>query len=304
MSEGWLQLSAGVLLIAWCFVMARAISHKKKADTQPSINRNNEAAPEAATEQAPLFSRWKEIITEGREKCEIILESRKWSQDISAYHNFKSFCSDYQVTIVNEEKLDWLVSKPRVYFDDPALIPFLWENGYYLQVVKGRTLKDLLEQASPFSLIIISVKDDGSQSLNHKWQEELTPYGIRCLTREHLRNSYLCLIWKRNDREYQNLYEGISSDQLMLTLKSGDRIKGFNIPFNLDAISAGLQSGNQSSIRINDREYSLNMRGMNIVEYDLVGEIVKTVHRVDTFVTIYEDTTLYRASPEAETNAS
>jgi len=303
----WLQIAAVVLFVSWCIALLSAASVKNQhADIRqsPTVMGEKPHVGEEAFVPSHPFSRWEELFSDDTEKCSVILENRKWRQLQSEYTKFKILCSKHKVAMVDLHNVSWVAHRPKVYFDDPSLMPFLWEHGYYIQVVRGNTLSRLLKNVDPFSVIVISVKDDGSQSLNHKWQEELIHYGIRSLTREHLRNSYLSLIWKKNDHQYVNLYEEHANEKLSIRIKPGDRMQAFSFPFELEAVSAGMNSGNFSSIRINGQEYSTDMRGMNIVIYDLMNEKVSAVHRVDTFVTIYEDTALYRALPEAEPNAS
>lgn len=246
------------------------------------------------------FEKWTELMYNELANIRAILKSERW--DRHSLNAFKTLCSDNSIKIVHADDPDWLEQRQPVHFDDPAFLPLLWENGYNVLRVQGRSLSDILKEVPPFSLILISVKDDGSQALNHKWQEQLWEFGIRSLTRDHLRHSYINLIRKTNEGVYVSLSEELSADALSKHYRPGDTINDYKMPIDLKIFSAGSSCGNLSSIIINGQEYSMNLRGFNIVIYDLIDYKVRSVHRVDSFVTVYEDSAIYHALPEVETN--
>ncbi|CAH1223719.1 hypothetical protein PAECIP111893_05033 [Paenibacillus plantiphilus] len=309
MSVVWLQVSAVALLAGWIAIL---VGVGRAESRLPLLSMpSDEAVEEVELEKGGnvpattyTFARWEEMLAGGREACAVIVENGRWSSEPAAYNEFKTLCGDRNLSIVNTEETDWIAGRPIVHFDDPAAMPLLWGEGYYIQLVHGKSLIDLLREAPPFSIIILSVKDDGTQAFNHKWQEQLWECGIRAVTREYLRQSYLNIIWKKDEHSYTSLYEEIAGVALCAQYRVGDRVNDFKIPVHLEISSAGLNCGNNSSIRINGQEYSPNLRGMNIVIYDLIHSEVAAVHRVDTFVCIYEDTAIYRALPEEENHAS
>ncbi len=296
-----LQLLAALLLIFWVSIFYRTLKSQKSSNTVISIH---SAKPTQSNKEkintSYSFNYWEEVITQESVKGTAILENMKWKSDKKAYHFFLESCKNFMFAIVSTGELNWLSKKQELLFDDPAHMPLLWENGYSIKVVKGRTLIQLLEDVDPFSLIVISIKDDGTQSLNHKWQEKLAAYGMHSLTREYLRNSYINLIWKKSDALYISLHEEVSEEAISLHLKQGDKIKNYTMPFDLNVTSKGLMVGNFSSIIIDGTETSPNLRGLNIVIYNLLDKRIEKVHRVDTFVSIYEDTTIYHAISEVE----
>lgn len=309
MSAVWLQASAVALIVGWIAILI-GIGRPERRPPLHSLYPDR-AEGEALLEngdhvsaRSDTFLRWEEMLAEGKETYGVVVENGRWSSEPSAYNEFKALCDDHNLSIVNTEERGWIAGLPVVHFDDPAAMPLLWENGYYIQLVRGKSLIDLLREAPPFSLIILSVKDDGTQAFNHKWQEQLWECGIRAVTREYLRQSYLNIIWKKDEHSYTSLYEEIAGVALSARYREGDRVNDFKVPVHLEIASAGLNCGNNSSIRINGQEYSPNRRGMNIVIFDLVHSAVAAVHRVDTFVCIYEDTAIYRALPEEETHAT
>lgn len=308
-----LKGSAVFLALLWviCLMIIKRMASQKRSRYNPE--RNDDVEDEIKLNLKPdpkqenvtitsLFTEWREQMT-GEEQPQIIVESSRWKQDNPEYVAFMQFCKEQNIKIIKEENLN-PQEYPVVYFDDPMLMSLLWKKGYCVKVVKGRSLTELLESVDLFTLILISVKDDGSQALNHKWQEKLMNYGIHQLTREYLRSSYLNIIWKKGEREYRSLYEEISAEPISIKYKPGDKIKEFNVPVELEVRSAGLNGGNYASIRIDGQEFSPDLRGMNIVFYDLIESKVREIHRVDTFVSIFEDKTIYQAYLEEEHHAS
>lgn len=304
MSAIGLQASAAVLFGCWIMIL---LAMKKMKPGQPTTNQLREVeAPNdeplesseqiAAVPERP-FARWERLWAKGEEQVNAVIENPLWNGFPEAYSQFKASCAQRDISIVDGNLSNRLGEHPVVHFDDCNLMSFLWEQSYSIHLVEGKSLLNLLEEASPFSLIIISVKDDGSQTLSHDWQEKLSDCGIRSLTREHLRYSYINIIWKKYEKLYVNLYEECSTDSLSKTYSQGDFVNDFRFPASVEVSSGGLHSGNCSSIKINGREYSRNLRGMNIAVYDVIDSKVEGVHRVDTFITMFEDTTVYRALP-------
>ncbi len=57
--------------------------------------------------------------------------------------------------------------------------------------------------------------------------------------------------------------------------------------FEFKALSAPLNKGNLSSIKINNVEYSLNLRGLNFVVYDIIKQCVTDQVTFDTHLSNY-----------------
>lgn len=300
-----LQLSAGFLFafwmaVSWALLRGTTVSELFENDT-PLIIPEHVQIYESKNHLIidPLI-KWKAMLLspDGLIPCREIIINSSWNKASDSYQEFQRLCDTTGIEFIQLEQIMFPKDHPVVYFDDTRHLPYLWEQYYVIHAVNGKTLKDLLDQTNPFSIILISVKDDGSQALNHKWQESLFGYGIRALTREHLRHSYVNIIWKKTEFTMVNLFEEVSSEELSICFHEGDKLNNFVLPFDLTLISAGMDSGNRSSIRINGNEYSKNARGMNIVVYDLVEQQVKDVTVVDSFVTIYLEDTIYKATSE------
>ncbi|QMV41942.1 interleukin-like EMT inducer domain-containing protein [Cohnella cholangitidis] len=313
MSVIWLQVSAVSLLVCWVMILlamgklkpVRSNSPLAEAKTDTVIHDQPEQTVQLTGVPEYTFAGWEGLWAKEEESCRVVIENPLWDQASEAYGNFKEQCAQKNISIVNRNDSSWLDGQSVVHFDDCTLMPYLWEQNYSIHLVEGKSLLNLLKEASPFSMIIISVKDDGSQALSHDWQEKLADCGIRSLTREYLRYSYINIIWKKYESLYVSLYEECSEGPLSKQYSEGDFVNEFKFPVHLEVASGGLNSGNRSSIKINGREYSPNLRGMNIAVYDVIDSKVEGVHRVDTFMTMYEDTTIYRARPiEGENYAS
>ncbi|WP_138754952.1 interleukin-like EMT inducer domain-containing protein [Paenibacillus sinopodophylli] len=305
MSVLWLQAGAAILLSCWFFLM---ISMKNILPVLKAVEKMDEwvGISEDAleeTENDPVevnysFSRWEEVIASDEENMQRILSNPLWSGQGGGASIIEELCKQNNISIIDIKDIEAQTNQPMtLYFDDPSMMPVLWDRNYNIQLVNSKSFIDLFNEASPFSIIILSVKDDGSQALNHKWQERLSDFGIRELTREHLRNSYINVIWKKYDNVYVSLFEEWSDEPLLKNYKKDDTINGFKFPMDIQIISKGYDSGNYSSIVIEGKEYSSNLRGMNMVVYDVVDSRVEAANRVDTFVTMYDDRTVYRAVP-------
>ncbi|QJD85495.1 hypothetical protein [Cohnella herbarum] len=303
MSTIGLQASAAVLFGCWIMILLAMRKLKPEQPTNQSkeveapIDEPLESSEQIEAVFGQPFARWEHLWAKGEEQVGTIIENPLWNKVPEAYSQFRALCDQKNICIVDGNLSNVLCEHPVIHFDDCNLMSYLWEQSYSIHLVEGKSLLNLLEEASPFSLIIISVKDDGSQTLSHDWQEKLSDCGIRSLTREHLRYSYINIIWKKYEKLYVNLYEECSADSLSKMYSQGDFVNDFKFPVSVEVSSGGLYSGNCSSIKINGREYSRNLRGMNIAVYDVIDSKVEGVHRVDTFITMFEDTTVYRALP-------
>lgn len=299
-----LNISAVALAFIWISLLA-SLTVKSKKKLNPIRLDKKEEQPLVVHDNfepnnSVIFSDWQEFLEGDFKVGTKIVFNPRWYRVSEEYKKFEELCKDKGVAVVRERNLDFQIERSAIHFDDPILMPLLWNKGYNIKVVKGRSFTELLSEVTPFTLIFLSVKDDGSQALNHRWQEKLANYGVHKLTREYLRSSYINVIWKKGEREYISLYEEVSDNAIFKTFKPGHKINDFTIPLHFEIKSAGYDSGNVSSVKVEGVEYSPNLRGMNIVMYDLMDSKVKRAHRVDTFVSIYEDNTIYCAYPEEE----
>lgn len=310
MSAVWLQGTAAALALVWISLLhAMGRTEPSRSivpDPEEAADGSHSVEPKAVV-AAPTysFSGWEEVLAKEDEACRFICDNPRWNEAPEAYDDFARSCAEKRIAFVDRESSDWISERIAAYFDDCRLMPLLWEENYQVHLVQGKSLFDLLRGAPPFSIIVVSVKDDGSQALNHDWQEKLCEVGIRSLTREHLRHSYINIIWKKYHNTYINLYEECSDGPLAKRYDQGDFVNDFKFPMSLEVESAGYHAGNSSSIKIDGRQYSQNLRGMNIAVFDMIDSKVEGIHRVDAFISMYEDTAIYRAVPaEGEKDVS
>lgn len=123
-------------------------------------------------------------------------------------------------------------------------------------------------------VLIVSVRDEASNALKDEQILKMNQCGLE-KTEElnRLRSSYICII-----EGGKCLYSAASLTEILNysgILTNGKSIK---------VISGGYDAGNLSSIKINDIEYSINKRGLNIVLYDLISEEVVDSVCIDTYV--------------------
>ncbi len=104
--------------------------------------------------------------------------------------------------------------------------------------------------------VFISAKDDCTQNLKNSTLERLRALGLNAELEGKYQDSYYAVISGRTVKEGQG-------DQ---RLECGGSIRGGRTPYRI--VSAGMKSGNTSSIQIDGEEYGKNGRGLNIVVYN------------------------------------
>lgn len=122
-------------------------------------------------------------------------------------------------------------------------------------------------------IVVISAKDEASKYI---WS-----FGAR--HKLHLdidvdfRGSYVAVV----DKKRKFIYEESSKKMINCSYKVSDN-------HYIDIISAGFDAGNKSSIKANNKEYSLNKTGLNIAIFNY-----KTLKLIDSFnVNTYVGTAL------------
>lgn len=114
-------------------------------------------------------------------------------------------------------------------------------------------------------LVFISVKDEGTGALTTTLLEDLQKIGVKTDLNGKYRHSYYAVVSSGETKEE------ISSDR---EVRSEGEILGVRYSIS----SAGFWVGSKSSIVIDGVEYSKNVRGMNIVIYDLKeNKVMKTI---------------------------
>lgn len=140
-----------------------------------------------------------------------------------------------------------------------------WENSRaaYEQVKKNAALSgitklyDYLEAINdPHYVIFITVKDEATSSFNEELWARLSDLGLKIDISTQYGCSYLAIISEDNVIEQMDYRKLTQSG----TLRDGRT--GYSV------ISSAHDYGNISSVQINEKEYSVNSRGLNIVVYD------------------------------------
>ena len=98
-------------------------------------------------------------------------------------------------------------------------------------------------------IIVMSVKDEASRYISEFSAGVQMGLGLKL----KFRNSYVSLIDGRRDF----LYEKSSDSKIQCSYKVGRKY--------IDIVSAGFECGNISSVKVGDREYSMNANGLNVV---------------------------------------
>nr|WP_302598810.1 DUF6056 family protein [uncultured Cellulosilyticum sp.] len=151
-----------------------------------------------------------------------------------------------------------------------------YEINYPCETI-SKDLKEITDLTTYLSLLdmpnyiaIISVQDEGSTGLTTQMKEAMRDLGLQ----EELkyRQSYIGILDGGKVLKEQN------SNELIHTM---DNIDGKKI----EVTSAGYNVGKTASILINDKEYAIGKRGINIVVYDKVQKKVIDSVAFDTYDT-------------------
>lgn len=126
-----------------------------------------------------------------------------------------------------------------------------------------RVYLDLLKKVCSQYLIVLAVKDTPGNCLPDDILEQIHELGFRSFGKE---------LWK--------MYIGVSLFSEITCDKVGEKAEEpvsfdyVNEDLTLSVLSKSWRNGNVASIKINDQEYAVNIRGINIVVYDLNGGII------------------------------
>lgn len=137
---------------------------------------------------------------------------------------------------------------------------------------RPRTVKDVIEvfQNTEGKLFVFAVKDEGSQALTSDFINSMRRMGLKFDLEGQYRASYGAVV-----SDGKVLYEKLSKEEL------GFQTEENNVSISL--VSAGYENGNRASIKIDDKEYAINSRGINVVIYDLEKHVVVDSLCIDTY---------------------
>ncbi|WP_304405238.1 hypothetical protein [Algibacter lectus] len=189
----------------------------------------------------------------------------------------------YGAEIISKHIGNYLKSK---YFKDKKnedLIVNEWDKTFLLYKEKegkriakekikyARTLKEYLNYAKSLDLLVLTaVRDDGSgQYRNYK--KSFKSIGLESNLNKKFRWSYVGV---------KNMKTGFAKE-IIDTTKVSINFKSEKLDIKLTSIG-GNKPGNMSSILINGKEYSKNLRGHNFVIIDLKEQKVLDAFNIDT----------------------
>ncbi|NQX59980.1 interleukin-like EMT inducer domain-containing protein [Paenibacillus qinlingensis] len=210
---------------------------------------------------------------------------REWKTFMA--HSSKIY-RQYGITIQTFESVNLSNNNKIIYFKSSNYIPYFRQHKYQVSVEKGMHFIDFLRNMKPSSYVVISVKDDGSQQLTNEIVNELTDFGIN-LNSQHLQYSYIFVAHKMGPASFEVIHEKFALEDIEWEGVLGGR----------EAVirSGGALGSNSSSISLDEEEWSLNQRGINLVTID--PSSVKEIETInfDTFTTLFAQGSLFKATP-------
>lgn len=184
--------------------------------------------------------------------------------------NIKAIHSDQVSQLKNANQYDYVIIMEHDDIVDSWLadtsIPFEENECLRTEDYQYIPLQKYLQALNKEQYIIfMSVKDEASRAYTKEMADSFKSLGLRENLMDGFRYSYGAVI----DGDIV-VYEHLGEEQI--------KISGECSGVKYDLISAGLRSGNQSSIILDGQEYSQNLRGINIVVYD--KEIQKVIDSI------------------------
>lgn len=129
---------------------------------------------------------------------------------------------------------------------------------------------DILSENKEKYFIIISIRDEGSDAWNSLLEASMHRLGIKSTFFGQEQNSFVGII-----DAGESIFEKWDDHQITV---NADFLLNNTNSVSLSVSSAGLMCGNISSIMVNNTEYSLNNRGLNIVVIDkLTCNVISSV---------------------------
>lgn len=160
------------------------------------------------------------------------------------------------------------------------------------------------------NVILITVKDEASQSLKSEQKKKLKALGLKKLANIENRDSYIgvidnsYIVYERLDNaptqreekdkeKMKDTWDDLDLPQIKEEKKKNTEVLEIEYAYQFDKItvdlkSGGYLSGNISSCKINGNEYSNNARGINIVIYNKEEKKVINSRTFDTCVNSVE----------------
>jgi len=149
-------------------------------------------------------------------------------------------------------------------------------NNYQIKEVTTEKLIDFIKKHNrPNNIIFFSAMDEASVNMSKEFKDYIKQYGSNIENLPY-RGSYVAIFFNGELREAVNGAGPVSikSDSLKDT--------PLNEKIKYEIFSAGQPFGNNSAIIINDLDYSIKLRGLNIAVYDTQLNKVTDIINYDT----------------------
>ena len=124
----------------------------------------------------------------------------------------------------------------------------------------------------PEYTVFLAMMDEGTEGMTIEMQAALKGLGLKTSLLGKTGTSYLAIV------EDGKVYEACDQE----SLEYEDKLKGTSKKYYL--LSAGSNSGSEASIKIDGKEYAINLRGINFVVYDTENASVIDAGYFDTHV--------------------
>lgn len=143
-----------------------------------------------------------------------------------------------------------------------------------IEQIERLTLKNFLAALKPTELLFLTGKGKPFEGLDQATRVQLRAMGLQNEFSADSSDSYIAVLGMPLGGAVLEL---ASADKLRQVYTLYQRVGGYEMPFDLDLKSAGLQVGNYASQRINLKEYSHNKPGLNLLSYDTLSGEIKAI---------------------------
>jgi hypothetical protein len=190
------------------------------------------------------------------------------------------------------ELAEYLTHNIHVYVQDDNDKDTLIKYGYLGQDIifyQGESIKHFLQNIKKNQLLLISIKYEGTEALDHDVIRIMTTFGLHQNLLDKPFHSYAAIGANRSG--YSLGLEKFGLGKVSLTLKKGDKIGLTDVvsPVDITITSNGASMEHVNEIRVNGKNYSQNTQGMNIVVLDPEnGEVLQTT-AVNSHLSLYRD---------------
>lgn len=151
-------------------------------------------------------------------------------------------------------------------------------QGSGIELLAPQQIVRFLESLESNELVVFSVNDD----VAFQW----LPEEIQLLEKLNLLKMPTSAVGQAYGAVFRGdgtvLWEAGQPERIEQEFKKGDTLNGVELPVNLTVISGG-PSAPESHVRINGKDYAINLRGLNCVVYDLDKKKVTRAELFDMF---------------------